>query len=115
MANVIDGIDAWTCPPPTVLTHSLVWGGGGIIPEFRFHSAVTVGGGTAGGRWGLWEACEDEEQRGNPAVEPDRSQMHLSLSCYPRVCLRCSDGLIHRLLLHHPGAGRQPAGQGLRG
>ena len=40
----------------------------GLIPGFRFHSAVVAGGGTAGTRWGLWELCKDKEQAGSPAV-----------------------------------------------
>lgn len=40
----------------------------GVIPGFRFHSAVVAGGGTGERRWGLWELCEDKEQRGSPAV-----------------------------------------------
>lgn len=57
-------------PPPFPSSHSHWFGvgGGGIIPEFRFHSAVIVGGGKGEGRWGLWEPCEDKEQRGNPVV-----------------------------------------------
>lgn len=57
-----------TLPHPLTLT--LLEGGGGrsIIPEFRFHSAVIAGGGKGEGRWGLWEPCEDKEQRGNPVV-----------------------------------------------
>lgn len=60
-----------THPPHPSHPHTLTglgWGGGGIIPEFRFHSAVIVGGGKGEGRWGLWEPCEDKEQRGNPVV-----------------------------------------------
>lgn len=56
--------------PPPILSDSHYWGGGcrSIIPEFRFHSAVIAGGGKGEGRWGLWEPCEDKEQRGNPVV-----------------------------------------------
>lgn len=72
MTNVDRALMHGRIPPPTplpILTLSLVWGGGGgIIPEFRFHSAVIVGGGKGEGRWGLWEPCEDKEQRGNPVV-----------------------------------------------
>lgn len=40
----------------------------GVIPGFRFLSAVVAGGGMGEGRWGLWELCKDKEQRGSPAV-----------------------------------------------
>ena len=29
---------------------------------------VIAGGGTGERRWGLWELCEDKEQRGSPVV-----------------------------------------------
>lgn len=61
----------------------------GVIHGFRFHSAVIAGGGKGKRRWGLWELCEDKEQRGSPVVSSDRSQMHLSLSCYPHLSLPC--------------------------
>lgn len=43
--------------PPTLL---LLGGGGkrgeeGVIPGFKFHSAVVAGGGMGKGKWGLWE------------------------------------------------------------
>lgn len=47
------------------------WGGvdeAGIIPEFRFHSAVIAGGGKGEGRWELWELREHKEQRGSLVV-----------------------------------------------
>lgn len=43
-------------------------GEAGVISGFRFHLAVVAGGGMDEGRWGLWERCEDKEQRGSPVV-----------------------------------------------
>lgn len=40
----------------------------GVISGFRFHSAVVAEGGMGERRLGLWEPCEDKEQRGSPAV-----------------------------------------------
>lgn len=71
-------IDGWlpkTVSPLTSSSHTLTvrglegggvtrGGGGGrrgeagVIPGFRFHSAVVAGGGTGERRWGLWELCE---------------------------------------------------------
>lgn len=67
-------------------------------------------------RWGLWELCEDKEQRGSPVVLSDHSRMHLSLSCYPRLSLPCSR---FNPQLFWEGAwggeeGGEMAGQGLR-
>lgn len=66
-------------PPLTSSSHTLtvqrVRGGSrgrrgdaGVISGFGFHLAVIVGGGMDERRWGLWERCEDKEQRGSPVV-----------------------------------------------
>lgn len=59
-------------------------GAAGVIPGFKFHSAVVAGGGTAERRWELWELCEDKEQRGNPVVCLIAPEC-IFLSCY--LCL----------------------------
>lgn len=49
------------CPGPSGLLAVRRWEEAGVIPGFRFHLVVTVGGGTAERRWELWELCEDKE------------------------------------------------------
>lgn len=49
------------CPTLSLLEVGRVRGGGGtrgeegVIPGFKFHSVVVVGGGMGERRWGLWE------------------------------------------------------------
>ena len=67
----------------------------GVIPQFRFHSAVVAGGGTRERRWGLWELCEDKEQRGSPAV------CLIAPECiFPFLVIPVSVGPTDDLILH---------------